>query len=116
MVGADGQRLKVPHMAGTRCSSGPMPCGTTSPMAPASISVQLLRPAGGCRLVAGSAEYGIPFTCAVGRDNIFAVQFHLEKSAATGCNCSRTLPNGGHDLPALTCAIPFYRVPLPFPC
>jgi imidazole glycerol-phosphate synthase subunit HisH len=35
-------------------------------------------------LVAGIAEYGIPFTCAVARDNIFAVQFHPEKSARDG--------------------------------
>jgi glutamine amidotransferase len=35
-------------------------------------------------LVTGSSEYGVPFTCAVGRDNIFAVQFHPEKSARDG--------------------------------
>ena len=33
---------------------------------------------------AGTTEYGIPFTCAVARDNIFAVQFHPEKSARDG--------------------------------
>ncbi|MBP8081401.1 MAG: imidazole glycerol phosphate synthase subunit HisH, partial [Arenimonas sp.] len=35
-------------------------------------------------VVTGTTEYGIPFTCAVGRDNIFAVQFHPEKSAQDG--------------------------------
>ena len=35
-------------------------------------------------LVAGEATYGIPFTCAVARANIFATQFHPEKSAAAG--------------------------------
>lgn len=34
--------------------------------------------------VAGETEYGIPFTCAVARDNIFAVQFHPEKSQGIG--------------------------------
>ncbi|MGA0090208.1 MAG: imidazole glycerol phosphate synthase subunit HisH, partial [Burkholderiaceae bacterium] len=29
-------------------------------------------------------DYGIPFTCAVARDNIVATQFHPEKSAAAG--------------------------------
>ena len=35
-------------------------------------------------VVTGTTEYGIPFTCAVGRDNILAVQFHPEKSAQDG--------------------------------
>ncbi len=35
-------------------------------------------------LVIGRTNYGIPFTSAVARDNIFAVQFHPEKSAEAG--------------------------------
>jgi glutamine amidotransferase len=35
-------------------------------------------------LVAGTCEYGVAFTCAISRDNIFAVQFHPEKSQAAG--------------------------------
>ena len=34
--------------------------------------------------IAGTCEYGAPFTCAVARDNIFAVQFHPEKSQSAG--------------------------------
>ena len=33
---------------------------------------------------AGSTEYGERFTCALARDNIFATQFHPEKSAEQG--------------------------------
>ena len=33
---------------------------------------------------AGESDYGDRFTCAVARDNIFATQFHPEKSAAQG--------------------------------
>ncbi len=33
---------------------------------------------------AGETEYGVRFTCAVARDNIFATQFHPEKSAEHG--------------------------------
>ena len=35
-------------------------------------------------LVAGTTTYGFPFTCAAARDNIFALQFHPEKSQAAG--------------------------------
>jgi imidazole glycerol-phosphate synthase subunit HisH len=35
-------------------------------------------------LSVGQCDYGISFTCAVARDNIFATQFHPEKSAADG--------------------------------
>lgn len=33
---------------------------------------------------AGTSTYGLPFTAAIARDNIFATQFHPEKSAAAG--------------------------------
>ncbi len=34
--------------------------------------------------VAGTSTYGAPFTAAIARDNIFATQFHPEKSASAG--------------------------------
>lgn len=36
------------------------------------------------KIVAGNTEYQTPFTCAVARDNIFAIQFHPEKSHSAG--------------------------------
>ncbi|MEN8213297.1 MAG: imidazole glycerol phosphate synthase subunit HisH [Pseudomonadota bacterium] len=35
-------------------------------------------------VVAATTEYGESFVCAIARDNLFAVQFHPEKSAADG--------------------------------
>ncbi len=40
-------------------------------------------------LSAGLTQYGVSFTCAVARDNIFAVQFHPEKSAHYGLQLYR---------------------------
>ena len=35
-------------------------------------------------ITSGSSTYGVPFTCAIAQDNLFAVQFHPEKSAHDG--------------------------------
>jgi glutamine amidotransferase len=35
-------------------------------------------------LAVGTTYYGHEFTCAIARANVFAVQFHPEKSAANG--------------------------------
>ena len=93
---ADGQRLKVPHMGWNRgAAEAACRCGTGLPTAPASISCTAItcsRPTPS--VVTGTTDYGIPFTCAVARDNIFAVQFHPEKSAqrrpAACCKISST--------------------------
>jgi len=39
--------------------------------------------------IAGETDYGVVFTSAVARDNIFATQFHPEKSAAMGLQLYR---------------------------
>lgn len=40
-------------------------------------------------LTVGESDYGLPFTCAVAASNIFAVQFHPEKSAEHGLRLYR---------------------------
>ena len=39
---------------------------------------------GSPEMAVGTTDYGLPFTSAVARDNIFALQCHPEKSAQTG--------------------------------
>jgi imidazole glycerol-phosphate synthase subunit HisH len=41
------------------------------------------------RHIAGETDYGARFTCALARDNIFATQFHPEKSAEHGLTLYR---------------------------
>jgi glutamine amidotransferase len=86
MVGAHGERLKVPHMGWNQVRQM-RPHALWQGIADGarfyfvhSYYVDAADPA----LVAGGTDYGIPFTCAVARDNIFAVQYHPEKSHSTG--------------------------------
>ncbi len=44
-------------------------------------------------LVQATSDYPQPFVCAVARDNLFAVQFHPEKSAAAGLQLLRNFIN-----------------------
>ena len=44
-------------------------------------------------LTVGESVYGAPFTCAVARDNIFATQFHPEKSGDLGLQIYRNFAN-----------------------
>jgi glutamine amidotransferase len=44
-------------------------------------------------LVQATSDYPRPFTCAVARDNLFAVQFHPEKSATAGLQLLRNFIN-----------------------
>ncbi|WP_374593932.1 imidazole glycerol phosphate synthase subunit HisH [Aquabacterium sp.] len=87
----DGSRYKVPQMGWNRVEQVRQADGSVHPVWAGvpdgsyfyfvhSYYAQLHNPAHG----AGLTDYGVRFTCAVARDNIFATQFHPEKSAQHG--------------------------------
>ncbi len=86
MRAPDGARLKVPHMGWNRVEpSRPHALweGVSAGAYFYFVHSFFAVPAD-ARVIAATSEYGIRFTCAVARDNIFATQFHPEKSAANG--------------------------------
>ena len=86
MRAPDGSRLKVPHMGWNRVyqdRAHPMWAGVPDGAYFYFVHSFHAVPADPA-LTVGSTDYGLRFTCAVARDNIFATQFHPEKSAATG--------------------------------
>ncbi|MBK5912870.1 imidazole glycerol phosphate synthase subunit HisH [Rhodocyclus purpureus] len=87
MVAADGARLKVPHMGWNEVRHSapehPLWQGIADGERFYFVHSYYVDPADRS-IVAGTTDYGIPFTSAVARDNIFAVQFHPEKSAHAG--------------------------------
>jgi glutamine amidotransferase len=81
----DGSRYKVPQMGWNRVAQRPHALWAGVPDASWFYFVHSYY---ACPSdphdTAGVTDYGAPFTCAVARDNIFATQFHPEKSADHG--------------------------------
>ena len=86
MVASDGTRLKVPHMGWNQVRQAavhPLWEGIEDGSRFYFVHSYYVEPASP-EVIAGSTHYGIPFTSAIARANIFAVQFHPEKSAQAG--------------------------------
>ena len=86
MHGADGSRLKVPHIGwNTVAQKKPHPlwAGIADHSRFYFVHSYCVQ-APDSALCAGTTDYGLSFTSAVAQDNIFAVQFHPEKSARDG--------------------------------
>ena len=87
LVDASGERLKVPHMGWNQVSQAqsahPLWQGIEDKARfyfVHSYHAHMTNE----HSVAGRCEYGVTFDVALSRDNIFATQFHPEKSAANG--------------------------------
>jgi len=87
----EGRRLKVPHIGWNRVRqtrAHPLWRGVPDASYFYFVHSYYAVPADGA-LTVGTAEYGTTFTCAVAKDNIFATQFHPEKSAGNGLQLYR---------------------------
>jgi len=86
MVGPSGERLKVPHMGWSPVHQvRPHPLWAGIPDCTRFYFAHSYHPQPDVpELTAGTTEYPLPFTCAIARANIFATQFHPEKSHRAG--------------------------------
>lgn len=84
--GAPPRPLRVPHIGWNEVRyAGDHPMLEKLPARDVYYFVHSYRPEPVDReIVVGEADYGGPFTAAVARDNVFAIQFHPEKSQLAG--------------------------------
>ena len=88
---ADGMRLKIPQMGWNQVkqiSTHPLWDGIEDDARFYFVHSYYVDPEDR-ELVVGSTVYGIPFTSVIARDNLFATQFHPEKSADDGLQLLR---------------------------
>lgn len=86
MVTAQGARLKVPQMGWNTVAqrmAHPLWAGIADHSWFYFVHSYFVAPEDDS-ITAGTTCYGLPFVCAVARDNLFATQFHPEKSAEAG--------------------------------
>ncbi|MCP2040560.1 glutamine amidotransferase [Neisseria sp. HSC-16F19] len=83
---ADGSRLKVPHMGWNtvrQTRAHPLFAGVAQEVFFYFVHSYYFAPQD-ASVVLGESDYPDPFACVVGRDNVFATQFHTEKSHKAG--------------------------------
>ena len=86
MIGDRGEKLKVPHMGWNQVHQTvrhPLWAGIADLSRFYFVHSYYVEPEDH-NIVAGTSRYLFAFTCAVARNNIFAVQFHPEKSQSAG--------------------------------
>ncbi|MBY0485280.1 imidazole glycerol phosphate synthase subunit HisH [Nitrosomonas sp.] len=99
MTTADGQKLKVPHMGWNQVYQAikhPLWEGIAEDARFYFVHSYYVETTDS-ESIAARSNYPFPFTCAVTKDNIFAVQFHPEKSQLAGLtllsNFAKWTPN-----------------------
>ena len=93
-VQADGSRFKVPQMGWNRVNQKPHPIWSGVPDQSYFYFVHSFyaKPIDK-QHIAGETDYGSRFVSAIAKDNLFATQFHPEKSAAQGLALYRNFLN-----------------------
>src|SRR5271169_2124518 len=91
---AQGNKLKVPHMGWNQVTHGEHALwhGIAQDARFYFVHSYYVQPRDDA-LVQGTSCYPQPFTCAVARENLFAVQFHPEKSSYDGLMVLRNFVN-----------------------
>ena len=91
---AQGAKLKVPHMGwnGVHHRDHLLWKGIAQDARFYFVHSYFVRPQD-AGLTQATSEYPQPFVCAVAKDNLFAVQFHPEKSAAAGLKLLQNFVN-----------------------
>jgi glutamine amidotransferase len=91
----NGEKLKVPHMGWNevwQTQQHPLWQGIADGSRFYFVHSYYCAPAE-AGLCAGRSHYGLDFCCAFARDNLFAVQFHPEKSSAAGLTLLKNFLN-----------------------
>lgn len=85
LCAADGTRLKIPHMGWNQVRQQPHPLwrGIAQDSRFYFVHSYYAQP-DAAAVVAATADYPTPFACALAKGNVFAVQFHPEKSQTVG--------------------------------
>jgi len=94
---SQGNKLKVPHMGWNQVHrvsdpTHPLWAGIDQDARFYFVHSYYVQPRDAA-LVQATSDYPQPFTCAVARDNLFAVQFHPEKSQSAGLALLRNFVN-----------------------
>lgn len=85
LLDGEGNVLKIPHMGWNQVKQSPHPLWQNIPDQSRFYFVHSYYAApDDARHIAATADYPQAFTCALAKDNVFAVQFHPEKSQTVG--------------------------------
>ncbi|MEJ2621301.1 MAG: imidazole glycerol phosphate synthase subunit HisH [Candidatus Thiodiazotropha sp.] len=97
-VGSDGEALKIPHMGWNRVNrqvDHPLWQGIDQDSRFYFVHSYYVDPLQR-ELIAATTDYGVSFASAIAKDNLFAVQFHPEKSADDGLRLLKNFVNWKH--------------------